>query len=76
MRRKYAAWTLELLKDPPDDNCHAWTDGSYRLSAGLGWTATEDDNGNGPVIAQGSSTLRGLQVAFDAEVAAILAALR
>jgi ribonuclease HI len=57
----------------PADTCHAWTDGSYRISAGMGWVATEDDTRDEPVIAQGLSTL---QVAFDAETAAILGALQ
>jgi ribonuclease HI len=74
IRRKSAVWTP--LQDPPEDTCHAWTNGSCRISAGMGWVATEDDGRNGSVIAQELSTLRGLQVAFDAEVAAIWAALK
>jgi hypothetical protein len=50
---------------------HAWTDGSFRKSADLGWVTTDDDQGAGPVLAQGSRTLRGKQVAFDAEITAI-----
>jgi ribonuclease HI len=55
---------------------HAWTDGSFRKSAGLGWVITSDDQGAGPVINQGSKTLKGKQVAFDAEVIAIEEALK
>jgi ribonuclease HI len=54
---------------------HAWTDGSFRKSAGLGWIITEDDMGRGPVIAQGSKTLGDKQTAFDAELTAVEAAL-
>jgi hypothetical protein len=49
---------------------HAWTDGSYQKSAGLGWVITEDDQGGGSIIDQGSKTLTGKQVAFDAEITA------
>jgi len=55
---------------------HLWTDGSFRKSAGFGWIATADDKGAGDVIAQGSQTLKGHQVAFDAEIAAIEDALK
>jgi hypothetical protein len=74
MKRQNAAWAP--IDDLPENSCHTWTDGSFRASARLGWVATTDDVENGPMIAQGSSTLRERQVAFDAEVAAILAALR
>jgi ribonuclease HI len=61
--------------DPdPDPTYHAWTDGSFRKSAGLGWIITEDDMGKGPIIAQGSRSLGDKQTAFDAELTAIEAA--
>jgi ribonuclease HI len=58
------------------DVCHAWTDGSFRKSVGLGWVITEDDIGVGPAIFQGAKTLGTRQTAFDAEVAAIGEALK
>jgi ribonuclease HI len=54
---------------------HAWTDGSFRKSAGLGWIITEDDMGRGPIVAQGSKTLGDKQTAFDVELTAVEAAL-
>ena len=62
-------------QNPTPATCHAWTDGSLRKSAGFGWVITTDDKGAGPAIAQGSRTLGNRQVAFDAEVAAIEAAV-
>ena len=50
---------------------HAWTDGSFRVSAGLGWVITADKDGAGEVIAQGNKSLGTRQTAFDAEIAAI-----
>jgi ribonuclease HI len=38
---------------------------------GLGWIIISDDQGAGPAIDQGSKTLKGKQVAFDAEITAI-----
>jgi ribonuclease HI len=38
---------------------------------GLGWVIAKDDQGAGAVVAQGSKTLPGEQVAFDAEITAI-----
>ena len=58
-------------RNPTPATCHAWTDGSFRKSAGFGWLTTADDAGAGPAIAQGSKTLGNRQVAFDAEVVAI-----
>jgi ribonuclease HI len=52
-------------------SCHAWTDGSYREAADLGWIITQDDKGEDSPIAQGARNLGGQQTAFDAEVAAI-----
>jgi hypothetical protein len=53
------------------ENCHAWTDGSFRETAGLGWIITRDDKGAGPPITEGARNIGGQQTAFDAEVAAI-----
>jgi hypothetical protein len=50
---------------------HAWTDGSYREAAGLGWLITADSKGEGPAVAEGARNLGGQQTAFDAETAAI-----
>jgi len=49
---------------------HAWTDGSFRKSSGIGWIVTADADGRGDAIAQGSESLGTRQTAFDAEVAA------
>jgi hypothetical protein len=62
--------------EQPGRTCHAWTDGSYREAAGLGWPITEDHKGQGPDIAQGARNLGGQQTAFDAEVSAIEKAVR
>jgi hypothetical protein len=59
-----------------EHTCHAWTDGSYREAAGLGWLITEDQKGEGPDIAQGTRNLGGQQTAFDAELSAIEQAVR
>jgi ribonuclease HI len=58
------------------DGCHAWTDGSFRISVGLEWIITADDTRAGPAIAQGARTLGTKQTAFDAEVAAIKETLK
>jgi hypothetical protein len=55
----------------PEAACHAWTDGSFREAAGLGWVITQDDKGEGQDVAQGARNLGGHQTAFDAEVTAI-----
>ena len=55
--------------------CHAWVDGSFKVSAGYDWVITPDDMGAGPVIAQGYGTLGGRQTAFDAEAVATEAAI-
>jgi len=55
--------------------CHAWTDGSFRQSAGLRWVIAEDDVGSGPAVAQGSKTLGSKQTAFDVEAEVIAAAV-
>ena len=38
---------------PPEGSrpLHAWTDGSFRVSAGLGWVVTADEDGAGDIIA-------------------------
>jgi ribonuclease HI len=74
--RRRTPWTTRSLNLPDKDICHAWTDGSFRQSAGLGWIVTNDDGGTGPIIAKGSRTLGTKQTAFDAEVAAIEEALK
>jgi hypothetical protein len=71
-RRATAPWATP---ENPTPTCHAWTDGSFRKSAGLGWLVTEDDLGKGTIIAQGSKTLGDKQTAFDAELTAVEAAL-
>jgi ribonuclease HI len=60
----------------PDRTCHAWTDGSYREAAGLGWVMTRDSKGEGPNISQGARNLGGQQTVFDAEVTAIEQAVK
>jgi len=61
--------------NPLGATAHAWTDGSFRKSSGIGWIVTADPDGKGEAIAQGSESLGTRQTAFDAEVAAILRAL-
>ena len=51
------------------------TDGSFCESTGLGWVVTIDAPGSGAAVAQKTKTLEGCKTAFDAEVAAIEAAL-
>jgi ribonuclease HI len=63
-------------QEQPGVSCHAWTDGSYREAAGLGWVVTKDDKGEGPAIGQGARNLEGQQAAFDAEPVAIGQAIR
>jgi ribonuclease HI len=74
--RRPTPWTTRSPDIQNIDVCHAWTDGSFRKSAGLGWVITEDDTGAGPTITQGARTLGTKQTAFDAEVAAIEEALK
>jgi ribonuclease HI len=59
----------------PEDAIHAWTDGSFRTSAGMGWVITKDPQGRGDALAQDSKSLGPIQTAFDAEVTAIEGAL-
>jgi ribonuclease HI len=59
----------------PVETCHAWTDGSFRRSAGYGFVVTRDDHGASPLITQKSACLGRSQAVFDAELSAIKAAL-
>jgi ribonuclease HI len=59
----------------PGSAIHAWTDGSYRKSAGMGWVITADAEGRGDALAYDSKSLGPIQTAFDAEVTAIEGAL-
>ena len=72
---KSSPWTRDKTPwNPPPEGSqplHAWTDGSFRVSAVLGWVITADETGAGDIIAQGSESLGTRQTAFDAEVAAI-----
>jgi hypothetical protein len=74
--RSPTLWTARSPNIPDIDACHAWTDGSFRKSAGLGWIITGDNIGAGPTIAQGAKTLGTRQTAFDAEIAAIKEVLK
>jgi hypothetical protein len=82
IRRDHEVASTTRLKTPwskakaNSQTWHAWTDGSYREAAGLGWLITEDQKGGGPVIAQGARNLGGQQTAFDAELSAIEQAVR
>jgi hypothetical protein len=67
--RRPTIWTARSPDIPDIDACHAWTDGSFRKSAGLAWVITGDDIGAGPTIAQGAKTLGTRQTAFDADIA-------
>jgi hypothetical protein len=72
---RYRRATPWATPENPNPTCHAWTDGSFRKSAGLGWLVTEDDMGKGTIIAQGFKTLGDKQTAFDAELTAVQAVL-
>jgi hypothetical protein len=69
-------WSKPRVRLQPERICHAWTDGSYREAAGLGWVVTQDDKGEGPAVTQGARNLGGQQTAFDVEVAAIEQAIK
>jgi hypothetical protein len=74
--RDAAPWTAAISADEhstEDDRRtgHAWTDGSFRKSAGLEWVVIQDDLGAGLIISQSSQTFPGMQAAFDAEITAI-----
>jgi hypothetical protein len=65
---------------PAPRNPAPWTAASHgrhgcsldgRLVSGIRRPVTSDDQGASPIIAQGSKTLSGKQVAFDAEMTAI-----
>jgi hypothetical protein len=55
---------------------HAWTNGSFRESAGARWLVTRDAEGRGPALTEGMKVLGTEQTAFDAEVTAIEAVVR
>jgi ribonuclease HI len=59
----------------PACTLHAWTDGSFRVSAGMVWVIIEDEMGADNIIAQGSRSLGTRQTAFDTEITAIEDAL-
>jgi hypothetical protein len=61
--------------ETPQDTIHAWTDGSFRKSAGMGWIITRDPTGGGEALAQDSKSLGPIQTAYDAEVSAIEGAI-
>jgi len=69
------SWLLTRPLPAYTPTCHAWTDGSFRTTSGLGWVITVDGTGPGPPIAEGARCLSPKQTAFDAEVAVIEAAL-
>jgi hypothetical protein len=71
VRRRAAPWATRTTSE----TCHAWTDGSFEKSAGLGWVVTRDDTSAGPNIAKGPRTLGARLAAYDAGVEAIEAAL-
>jgi ribonuclease HI len=62
--------------DNPNDTLHAWTDGYFRNSFGMGWIMiTRDSAGTDDALAQHRKSLRSMQTAFDAEISAIEEAL-
>jgi ribonuclease HI len=54
---------------------HAWTNGSFRKSAGMGWIVTKEAMGEGEALVQDSKSLGPIQTAYDAEVSAIEGAI-
>jgi hypothetical protein len=50
---------------------NAWTDGSFRRSAGMDGSSPKTLRAKGDAVAQDSRSLRPIQTAFDAEDAAI-----
>jgi len=74
-RRRPLGWHRSL-DITPTNIAHAWTDGSFRTSAGLGHVVTTSEDGSGPIVTQGNRCLGNRQTAFDAEVAAIETALQ
>jgi ribonuclease HI len=58
----------------PRNVCHAWTDGSFRASAGCAFVITRDAEGRAPIF-QKSRCLGSGQAAFDAELEGIKGAL-
>ena len=70
MRRHRTPW-----HPPEGPTLHAWTDGSFRKSAGVGWVISSSNDGSGEIIAWDSKSLGGMHTAFDAEVTAIQLAI-
>jgi ribonuclease HI len=68
-RRQSLTWLP--LPAPVEGTCYAWTDGSYRNSAGAGWLISADPEGASPALASGSKVLGAHQTSFDAEITAI-----
>jgi ribonuclease HI len=54
---------------------HAWMDGSFRNSAGMGWIVTKDASGEDEALAQESKSRRPIQTSYDTEVSAIEGAI-
>jgi ribonuclease HI len=63
--------------ETPSEAIHAWTDGSFRKSAVMGWVITRDAAGGGEALAQDHKSLgpQAIQTAYDAEVSAIEGAI-
>jgi ribonuclease HI len=61
--------------ESPREAVHAWSDGSIRKSAGMGWVVTRDSTGEGEAVAQDHRSLGPIQTAYDAEVSAIEGAI-
>jgi len=66
--RRKTPWAASLARGRI---CHAWTDGSFCRSGGLGWVVTADSLGPSAALHEGARNIGGQQTAFDAEVAAI-----
>jgi hypothetical protein len=56
--RRPTLWTARSPNIPDIDACHAWTDGSFRKSAGLRWVITGDN----AILEQAPRLLRGLRL--------------
>jgi len=65
--RKRTPW----LRSTSRRALHAWTDGSFRTSAGLDWVVTADGGGAGNIVAKGNKYLGIRQMAFNAEITGI-----
>jgi hypothetical protein len=64
------------IPETPKYTIHAWTDGSFRESAGAGWLVTRDADGRVPALVRGMKVLGTEQTPFDAEVTAVEAVVR